>query len=154
MPMADSDPTPVLFAPGAEENTTAPLPNCIAGCAAAIGSDSIAISMESTMSGNAMRKTFFLFMNGTFLLGYLIICSVYDFRSDRTGSEGHFVCCECPIVCPSYSELMPYIIIYLNAKKFNRFHTKKRVNLQIGHNILWYGGEKCIMSAIFLEIIR
>ena len=26
----------------------------------------------------------------------------------------------------------------LNAKKFNRFHTKKRVNLQIRHNILWY----------------
>ena len=153
MPMADSDPTLVLFAPGAEENTIAPLPNCIAGCAAAIGNDNIASSMESTMSGNAMRMTFFLFMDGTFLLGYLIICSVYDFRSDRTRYEGHFACCECPTACPSYSELMPYIIIYPNEENFNRFYTKKRANLQIGHNILWYDGEKCIISVIFLEII-
>ena len=84
MPIADSDPTLVLFAPGAEENTTAPLPSCIAGCAAAIGNDSTAISMEITMSGTAMRMIFFLFMDGTFLLGYLIICSVYDIRKKRT----------------------------------------------------------------------
>ena len=76
------------------------------------------------------------------------------FGGRRTRFDCHFTCCKRPTICPSYSELMPYIIIYLNAKKFNRFHTKKRVNLQIGHNILWYGGEKCIMSAIFLEIIR
>ena len=29
--------------------------------------DRVAISMESTMSGNARRMTFFLFMDGTFL---------------------------------------------------------------------------------------
>ena len=46
------------------------------------------------------------------------------------------------------------IIIYLNQKIFNSFYTKKGVNLQTGHNILWYDDEKRIISVIFLEIIR
>ena len=62
VPTAESEPTDVLLASGAETSSVEPFPNCIAGCAAATGSSDTASRVDSATIVSTIKINLFFFI--------------------------------------------------------------------------------------------